>query len=71
MIPDDSFRVVRGTGRECGVIVLLLEVGDGGKPISGKGVCMGVGWKGRECVAKQGSHDSLGGEHMLKRGGYR
>ena len=70
-IPDDLFWVIRETSGAHGVIILLLEVGDRGKPISWKGVCLGMGQKGRESVAKRGNCGLLSREHMLKGGWHR
>ena len=52
-ILDNLLWVIRGTSGAHGVVVLLLKVGDGGEPISGEGVSIGMGWKGGEGVANR------------------
>ena len=68
MIPDDLFRVVRGTSQVHGVIIFFIKIGDEGELISGEGVGIGVGRKGGEGSYKGGVHRSLGGDWVLKRG---
>ena len=71
-IPDDLFWVVRGTSGVRGVSILLLKIGDGGKPISGEGVRIGVRWKGGEVVIEWGGDRCpFRGEGVLKRRGHR
>ena len=68
VIPDNLFQVVRGASGVHGVVVLLFEVRDGGELISGEGVRVGMGQKGREGVADWRCHGSLSREHVLKGG---
>ena len=50
-----------------GIDVLLFEIGDRGKLISGEGVSIRVGRKGREVVVEwSGDHCLFCGEGMLK-----
>ena len=48
MILDNLFRVIRRAKGLHGVIVFLVEVGDGSEPISREGVGIYMGGKGRE-----------------------
>ena len=52
MIPNDLFGVVRGTGRLHRVIIFFVEIGDRDEPISGEGICIGMGRKGRKGSCK-------------------
>ena len=70
VIPNDLFWVVRGRGGAHGIVVLLLEVGDRGEPVSGEGASIGMGQKGREDIFDL-CHGSLSRDHMLKGNGYR
>ena len=54
----------------CRVNVISME-GDWGELISGEGVGIRVGWKGREGVAERGCHGLLVRKGVLKGGGHR
>ena len=52
-IPDDLFRVVRGTSGSRGVFVFFFQIGNGGEPISWERVCEGMRRKGGEVIVKR------------------
>ena len=66
-IPDNLFWVVRGASGLWGFIVLRFQIGDGGEPISGKGVSIGVGRDWGKGVSDGRCSGSLGREGVLKR----
>ena len=54
-----------------GVVIFLVEVQNGSKPISREGVGMRIGRKEREIPCKRGDCCSLGQDQVLKSDGHR
>ena len=65
-IPDNLFWVVRGASGLWGFIVLRFQIGDGGEPISGKGVSIGVGRDWGKGVSDGRCRGLLSREDVLK-----
>ena len=72
MIPDDLFWVVRGASGARGILILFLQIGNGGEPISWERVCVGMRRKGGEVVVERsGDRCPFRRERVLKGDGYR
>ena len=54
-----------------GVVIFLVEVQNGSKPISREGIGMRIGRKGGEIPCKRGDCCSLGQDQVLKSDGHR